>query len=151
MSFVQGDAQSLPFDDNSFDYATIGFGIRNVDSPLAALNEIRRVLKPNGKVAILEFGQPTLPGFSLAYRLYSRYLIPIIGGVLTGNRSAYEYLPKTSATFPAGAKFLQLMAEAKFYGLRFVPLFGGVAYIYLGHSEKVTKSKELLGVVNERV
>ncbi len=151
LSFMQGDAQSLPFSDNSFDYATIGFGIRNVDSPLAALKEIRRVLQPNGKVAILEFGQPTLPGFSLAYRLYSRYLIPIIGGVLTGNRSAYEYLPKTSATFPAGDKFLQLMADAEFKGLRFIPLFGGVAYIYLGHSEKVAKPTEFLGEVNGRV
>lgn len=132
ISFVQGDACSLPFTDGEFSAATIGFGIRNVDLVETCLSEIRRVLKPEGRAVILEFGKPRLPIFSAIYRFYSKHLMPTIGGLLTGNKEAYVYLPETSAAFPDRGEFLELMLKAGFEECRFVSLFGGIAYIYLG-------------------
>jgi demethylmenaquinone methyltransferase/2-methoxy-6-polyprenyl-1,4-benzoquinol methylase len=130
--FMQGDAQRLPFEDGEFDAVTIGFGIRNVDDPSACLAEIRRVLKPSGVAVILEFGQPTLPIFAQCFQLYSKYLMPKIGALLTGNQEAYEYLPETSKSFPRAKAFLDLMEKQNFKNLEMKPLLSGLAYIYLG-------------------
>ena len=131
-SFMLGDAMHIPFADRSFDAVTIAFGIRNLDNPLLGLIEMKRVLKKGGKVAVLEFGQPYVPVFSDVYGMYAKHLMPAIGGALTGNRRAYEYLPKTSAAFPAGASFTKLLAEAGFAEPQFRPLLGGLAYLYRG-------------------
>src|SRR3954464_15411312 len=130
--FSVADALALPFASRSFDIASIGFGIRNVDDPVACLREMARVIRPGGRVVVLEFGQP--PGPSGAQlRLYSRWVMPASGGVLTGNRAAYEYLPRTAAAFPAGDRFLALMDEAGAFGARAShPLFAGTAYVYVG-------------------
>ncbi len=115
-----------------FDACTIGFGIRNVDEPLICLKEMYRTLKKDGVVGVLEFGQPTLPGFKQVYRFYSDYIMPLIGGLLTGDRSAYTYLPETSKKFVAGKQFLDLMQEAGFREVKLYPLFSGLAYCYIG-------------------
>jgi len=130
--FTQADALQLPFPDNSFDVVTIAFGIRNVDQPERCLQEMQRVLRKGGKAIILEFGRPRLPGFSALYRFYSKWLMPFLGGLVTGNRAAYRYLPETASRFPDGNDFLQLLEQAGFMHLEVQPLVSGVALAYLG-------------------
>jgi demethylmenaquinone methyltransferase / 2-methoxy-6-polyprenyl-1,4-benzoquinol methylase len=130
--FEVADALALPYPDRSFDVASIAFGIRNVDDPVRCLREMARVVRPGGRVAVLEFGQPRGP-FGALFRVYSRQVMPMIGGLLTGNRSAYEYLPRTAAAFPAGDRFLSLMDEAGSFAERSAtPLLAGTAYVYVG-------------------
>ena len=130
--FDEGDALALPYLAASFDVATIAFGIRNVDDPVRCLKEMARVVRPGGRVVVLEFGQPSGLWGGL-YRLYSRALMPAVGGLLTGNRAAYAYLPRTAAAFPASERFLALMDEAvAFSARRAVPLSGGIAFVYVG-------------------
>jgi demethylmenaquinone methyltransferase/2-methoxy-6-polyprenyl-1,4-benzoquinol methylase len=132
IDFEVADAMNLPYDDNRFDVSSISFGIRNVDDPLVCLKEMARVVKSGGRVVVLEFGQPS-GIMSWPYRFYSKYIIPTIGGLLTGNKDAYQYLPETSAAFPAEQKFLELMESSdSFISQEYHKLNGGIAYIYVG-------------------
>lgn len=132
VAFEVADAMNLPYEDNRFDIASIAFGIRNVDDPVQALREMGRVVRPGGRVMVLEFGQPK-GLLRLPYRWYSQHVMPAVGGWLSGNREAYTYLPKTSAAFPAGQAFLDLMDEAGVFSqCRATPLTGGIAYVYVG-------------------
>ncbi|WP_338866061.1 bifunctional demethylmenaquinone methyltransferase/2-methoxy-6-polyprenyl-1,4-benzoquinol methylase UbiE [Myxococcus stipitatus] len=132
VDFQVADAMALPFADNSFDVASIGFGIRNVDDPVKCLQEMGRVVKPGGRVVVLEFGQPE-GVFGALFRIYSKTVMPTIGGLLTGNRAAFEYLPRTSAAFPAGERFLSLMDQSGAYSERSAyPLTFGTANVYVG-------------------
>jgi demethylmenaquinone methyltransferase/2-methoxy-6-polyprenyl-1,4-benzoquinol methylase len=132
MEFQVADAMALPFADDSFDVASIAFGIRNVDDPVKCLSEMARVVRPGGRVVVLEFGQPT-GFFGALFRFYSKVVMPRIGGLLTGNRAAYEYLPRTSAAFPAGDRFLALMEQSGGYKERVAhPLTFGTSYVYVG-------------------
>jgi len=132
LRFQQADAMSLPFEADSFDSATVAFGIRNVVDPIVGLAQMARVVRPGGRVMVVEFGQPD--GFFMGplFRFYSRVVMPRIGGLLTGQRAAYEYLPRTSAGFPAGAAFIEGVARpAGLEPLRSVSLTRGIAWIYL--------------------
>lgn len=132
VSFEVADALCLPYEANRFDIASIAFGIRNMGEPLHVLKEMARVVKPGGKVVILEFGQPR-GLLKLPYQFYGRYVIPAIGGWLSGNREAYAYLTQTSARFPAGRIFLELMEKAGVFSAQKAHrLTGGIAYIYEG-------------------
>ena len=132
VDFEVADAMDLPYEDDRFDIASIAFGIRNVDDPILALKEMARVVKPGGRVVVLEFGQPN-GLIKYPYNLYSQFIMPTVGGLLTGNREAYTYLPRTSATFPAGKKFIRLMEEAKCFKDEWSEkLTGGIAYVYVG-------------------
>jgi demethylmenaquinone methyltransferase / 2-methoxy-6-polyprenyl-1,4-benzoquinol methylase len=132
VEFQVADAMDLPFADNSFDVASIAFGIRNVDDPVKCLKEMARVVRPGGRVVVLEFGQPT-GFFGALFRMYSKVIMPTIGGLLTGNRAAYEYLPRTSAAFPAGDRFLSLMDQTGAYKERVAhPMTFGTSYVYVG-------------------
>ena len=132
VEFEVADAMNLPYEDDSFDIASIAFGIRNVDDPSVSLKEMARVVRSGGKVVVLEFGQPRGP-IKYPYQLYSRHIMPAVGGWISGNRDAYTYLPETSAKFPAGEKFLELMNETGSYSSqRAVKLTGGIAYVYVG-------------------
>ena len=132
VKFAVADALALPYPDGGFDVVSIAFGIRNVDDPVRCLREIARVLKPGGSAIVLEFGQPR-GAFGALFRAYSRGVMPVVGGLLTGNRAAYEYLPRTAASFPAGEKFLGLMREAgAFTATEAHPLTFGTAYVYRG-------------------
>ncbi len=132
VEFAVADVLALPYADARFDVASIAFGIRNVDDPLRCLRELARVVKPGGRVVVLEFGQPT-GAFGAMFRLYSRGVMPLVGGLVTGNRAAYQYLPRTAAQFPAGEKFLALMREAGgFQSVSAHPLLFGTAFVYLG-------------------
>lgn len=134
MRFEVGDAMSLRFADNSFDICSISFGIRNVDDPVKALSEMRRVVKPGGRVVVLEFGQPR-GIFGSLYRFYSNTILPIIGGIVSGNREAYSYLNKTAANFPCRDEFIELMRRAGFERATWRGLFGGIAFLYIGEVE----------------
>jgi demethylmenaquinone methyltransferase/2-methoxy-6-polyprenyl-1,4-benzoquinol methylase len=132
VEFQVADALALPFADDSFDVASIAFGIRNVDDPVKCLKEMARVVRPGGRVVVLEFGQPT-GAFGALFRFYSKTVMPAVGGLLTGNRAAYEYLPRTSAAFPSGDRFLALMEQSGAYSERSAhPLTFGTAYVYVG-------------------
>ncbi|MGM0545278.1 MAG: bifunctional demethylmenaquinone methyltransferase/2-methoxy-6-polyprenyl-1,4-benzoquinol methylase UbiE [Bacteroidota bacterium] len=132
VDFEVADAMNLPYDDNEFDISSIAFGIRNVDDPVKALQEMARVVKPGGKVVVLEFGQPK-GLLKYPYELYSQYIMPTLGGWISGNKEAYTYLPRTSAEFPAGNAFIGLMEEAEsFSSQKHTKLTGGIAYIYVG-------------------
>jgi demethylmenaquinone methyltransferase/2-methoxy-6-polyprenyl-1,4-benzoquinol methylase len=132
VQFSVADALALPFKDGHFDAATIAFGIRNVDDPVRCLREMARVVKAGGRVVVLEFGQPH-GAFGALFKLYSRTVMPLVGGLVTGNRAAYEYLPRTAAAFPAGAQFLSLIDEAGSFQSRTArPLTFGTAFIYCG-------------------
>jgi len=100
LKFIEGDALKLPFADASFDGITVGFALRNLSSVEEGLAELRRVLRPRGWLAILEFSQPAVPGIRQLVRFYYWRLLPWIGGLLSGSRSAYEYLPDSIARFP---------------------------------------------------
>lgn len=130
--FLVADAMRLPFDANSFDLVTISFGIRNVDSPALCLADMARVTKPGGKVLVLEFGAPK-GVFGVLYRFYSKWIMPNIGKLIAGARSAYTYLPETAARFPSGDEFIQIMEKCDcFSDSRYKKLSFGIAYIYIG-------------------
>ena len=131
VDFMQGDAMKISSANSVFDFCTIGFGIRNVDDPLTCLKEIKRCLKNGAKLGVLEFGQPTLPGFKQAFRFYSDHIMPIIGGLVTGQKQAYKYLPETSKEFVAGEDFLELMKQAGFRRVKLYPHLWGLAYSYI--------------------
>ncbi len=127
------DVTNLRYPDASFDVASIAFGIRNVNDPLKALNELSRVVRPGGRVMVLEFGQPTLPVFKQAYNFYSKFILPQIGGAITGQPSAYKYLQSSSADFPCRENFIELMKQTgRFEAYSYKSLSGGIAYIYTG-------------------
>ena len=128
--FEVADVTALPFDDDSFDIASIGFGIRNVADPAKGIAEMARVAK---KVVILEFGQPRNRVLASLYRFYCRRFLPGFGGIVTGNRAAYEYLEFSSARFPSGSQFVELMQRsAPFTNIEFEPLTFGVTWLYVG-------------------
>jgi len=110
---------------------SISFGVRNVEDPSAALREMKRVVKSGGRVAVLEFGRPSGLWGSL-FRLYSKTLMPFIGGIISGNQEAYSYLDESAAEFPSGDAFVKLMEEVGFVKLTVRPLMAGVAWIYVG-------------------
>ena len=131
--FEVADVLALPYAGDSFDVASIAFGIRNVDDPARGVRELARVVRPGGRVVVLEFGQPGGALFGPLYRLYSHRILPRLGGWLTGDRTAYEYLDRTSSQFPAGEAFAALMRETRaFSDVRLHTLTGGVAFVYVG-------------------
>jgi demethylmenaquinone methyltransferase/2-methoxy-6-polyprenyl-1,4-benzoquinol methylase len=132
VDFQVADAMALPFAEASFDVASIAFGIRNVDDPVKCLKELARVVRPGGRVVVLEFGQPQ-GLFGALFRFYARRIMPAIGGLLTSNRAAYEYLPRTAAAFPSGEQFVALMDQAGAFQERVAhPLTFGTSYVYVG-------------------
>ena len=131
--FEAADVTALPYADDSFDIASIAFGIRNVGDPARGISELARVVKPGGRVMILEFGQPTNRIVGSLYDWYSHAVLPRIGGMITGEREAYEYLDRSAAAFPSGEKFASLMrASAKFGPVEYRPLTFGIAWLYRG-------------------
>jgi demethylmenaquinone methyltransferase/2-methoxy-6-polyprenyl-1,4-benzoquinol methylase len=111
--WIEGDAMHLPYPDASFDLVTAAFGFRNLTNYAAGLAEIHRVLAPGGRVAILECNQPD--GLSGAlYTLYFRHILPLIGGLISGDRAAYRYLPASVARFPRPPQMFTLMTAAGF-------------------------------------
>jgi demethylmenaquinone methyltransferase/2-methoxy-6-polyprenyl-1,4-benzoquinol methylase len=126
------DAMHLPFRDNSFHLVTIAFGIRNVLDLNKGLGEMNQVLKKGGRLLVLEFSLPSSRWFRKIYLFYFRKILPVIGGIISGDMYAYNYLNQTVETFPYGEEFCNLMLEAGFSKVKFVPLTFGIASIYIG-------------------
>ena len=132
---VRGDAASIPVSTGSCDAATIAFGIRNVAEPQRALIEIARVLRPGARLAILEFGQPRIPGVRTLYAWYFRYLLPLVGRMISKHQSAYSYLPASVGAFPSPAEFAKILAATGFSQVRAVPLTFGIVYLFTAERE----------------
>lgn len=136
LSFIHADASSLPFESESFDAASMAFGIRNIADPLQCLHEIFRVLKPKGRAIILEFSLPESWLIRRIYLFYFRHILPKIGGILSGNNKAYKYLNTSVESFPYGDDFLALMTTCGFSKVQAHPLTFGIATIYVGDRAK---------------
>lgn len=132
LSLLRADATNIPCCDNSFDVVTIAFGIRNVTDVKKSLSEMHRVLNDSGKVLILEFSLPPNILIRKPHLFYLRYLLPAIGGLISGDKEAYQYLNTTIESFPYGNDFLKLLDEAGFKNTKAQPLTFGVATIYEG-------------------
>jgi len=131
VSWVEADAQNLPFEDGTFDVVTASYGVRNLPDLVKGLQEMCRVVSPGGQVGILEFGHPRNRVWRALFSCYSRCVIPLLGGLISGQRGAYEYLPTTAAAFPCGVAFESLLRDAGLLPIKTIPLLGGVAYIYI--------------------
>lgn len=130
--FVEGDALRLPFADETFDAATIAFGLRNLAGVSDGLKELRRILRPGGRLAVLEFSSPVVPGFRALFRFYFARVLPRIGGLVSGERGAYEYLPDSVSRFPDQKRLAALMREAGFENVSYRNLTGGIAALHTG-------------------
>jgi len=127
-----GDAMALPFPDNSFDVYTISFGIRNVTRPQDALNEAFRVLRPGGRLMVLEFSQIPNPAMQWAYDRYSFNLIPLMGQLIANDRDSYQYLVESIRKFPDQDMFLNMVRSAGFENAKYRNLTAGVACLHSG-------------------
>lgn len=134
--FVAADGESLPFSDHSFDAVTIAFGIRNFENPMAGLREFCRVLKPGGRVYILEFAMPRSHIVKWLYKGYFGKILPKIGSWISRHPQAYSYLPDSVEAFPHGENFLQMMQQTEFSELKAIPLSGGIAMLYMGGANR---------------
>lgn len=131
--FEVADVTALPYPNDKFDIASISFGIRNVQDPIKALQEMARVVKPGGNVLVLEFGQVDVPALGKIYSIYSEKVLPWLGGWITGQKKAYEYLQKSSASFPCKENFIEMMRQTgSFDQMDFTAVSAGIAYIYKG-------------------
>lgn len=130
--YVNASAENLPFDAETFDAATICFGIRNFNDRCGSLREIYRVIRKGGYLAILEFAEPENRLFRLLYSLYLKHMLPGIGGLVSNRRSAYRYLAKSIEDFPKYERFCNELSEAGFNEVKYKPLTGGIALLYTG-------------------
>ncbi|WP_353421119.1 demethylmenaquinone methyltransferase [Staphylococcus delphini] len=133
---VQGDAMALPFDDNAFDYVTIGFGLRNIPDYSKALSEMYRVLKPGGMAVCLETSQPTMPVFKQGYRLYFKFVMPIFGKIFAKSKQEYEWLQQSAFDFPDRETLKKMFEDVNFEIVKVRSFTGGVAAMHLAYKPK---------------
>lgn len=129
---VQGDCEELPYGSNTFDRISVGFGVRNFEHLDIGLKEMNRVLKQGGKLVILELSVPSNPFIRWCYKLYFLKILPAIGGRVSGDRSAYEYLPASVLNFPLPEKFIPMMRQAGFSDVIHKSLTLGICRMYIG-------------------
>ena len=128
----KGDAQALPFVNDTFDAAAIAFGIRNVGDLRLGLMEMYRVLKKGGRILVLEFSIPDNTFLRAGHRVYLNWIVPAVGFLLSGNGKAYRYLNQTILSFPYGERFCKILKQMGFTRIHAHPLMGGAATIYVG-------------------
>ena len=132
LEFLYGDSEQLTFPDENFDAVTVAFGVRNFEHLERGLREMCRVLRPGGRVVILEFSTPDRFPMKQLYRFYFKHILPRVGGLVSGDRGAYEYLPASVFAFPQGDRFLDIMRACGFRDVRRRPLTFGIATLYTG-------------------
>ncbi len=132
VTLMHGNAMELPFPDDSFDYVTIGFGLRNVKDYLQVLKEMRRVLKPGGMAVCLETSQPTMPVFRQGFYFYFKFIMPMLGKLLAKSYDEYAWLNKSTENFPGMKELAGLFKEAGFQKVSYKPHTGGVAATHYG-------------------
>jgi demethylmenaquinone methyltransferase / 2-methoxy-6-polyprenyl-1,4-benzoquinol methylase len=133
LRFAQVNAECLPFPDNHFDLITIAFGLRNVTDKDAALRSMYRVLKPGGRLLVLEFSKPVLPGLKSVYDLYSFSALPLMGKLITGDAGSYRYLAESIRMHPDQPTLRGMMEEAGFERCEFYNLSGGIVAVHRGY------------------
>lgn len=131
------DCEALPYEDNTFDRISVGFGVRNFEHLDVGLKEMYRVLKTDGKLVILELSVPSNPMIRWCYKLYFLKILPAIGGFVSGVRGAYQYLPASVLRFPAPEKFIQMMRSAGFDSVEHTPLTLGICRMYVGKKSAI--------------
>jgi len=132
LEFMHGNAMKLPFEDNKFDYATIGFGLRNVPEYMTVLKEMYRVVKPGGLVVCLETSQPTMIGFRQGYYFYFRYIMPLIGKLFAKSYQEYAWLHESAKDFPDKNMLKTMFLNAGFKHVKVKSYTGGVAAMHMG-------------------
>ena len=130
VTLTHGDAMNMPYPDNTFDYVSIGFGLRNVPDYLTVLKEIFRVLKPGGTLTCLETSHPTIPVYTQIYFLYFRYIMPFFGKLFAGSYDEYAWLFESTKNFPNKKELSKLFAKAGFDPIQVISLTGGIAAIH---------------------
>ena len=130
ITMVLGDSEKLPFNDGIFDAITVGFGVRNFEDLDKGLQEIHRVLKPNGVFVVLETSQPQKFPMKQLFKFYSKYVIPTVGGLFSKDKKAYNYLPESAAKFPYGKKFNNILTKNGFNSATDHPVAFGISTIY---------------------
>lgn len=132
IDLIEADSENIPFCDSVFDVAMVAFGVRNFSDPLKGLKEMRRVIRPEGMIMVLEFSKPTGFPFRTVFNFYFRNILPFFGKLFSKDKSAYRYLPNSVMKFPDNEAFLKLLIEAGFSNTCQIKLTGGVASIYTG-------------------
>lgn len=136
VKLVHGNAMELPFPDNTFDYVTIGFGLRNVPDYLQVLREMYRVVKPGGIVVCLETSQPTLVGYRQLFYFYFRYVMPFFGKIFAKSYQEYSWLQESARDFPGMKELANMFEEAGFVNVKYKPYSGGAAACHIGYKSK---------------
>jgi demethylmenaquinone methyltransferase / 2-methoxy-6-polyprenyl-1,4-benzoquinol methylase len=132
IELLNGDSETINFTDNSFDAVTVAFGVRNFQQLEKGLSEIRRVLKPGGKLVVLEFSKPKMPGVKSMYNLYMKVICPNLGKLFSKNRNAYKYLDESIQHFPEGKNFTTILDNLGYINTYCKPLSLGICSIYCG-------------------
>ena len=132
IALFNGDSENLAFEDNKFDAIIVAFGVRNFENLERGLSDMKRVLRPGGKVVILEFSKPNSFPFKQLYNFYLKYILPIVGRLISKDQAAYTYLPESVGNFPDGDKFLNVLQEVGYTDTRCRPLTFGISSIYTG-------------------
>ena len=132
ITLEEGDSENLPFESNSFDAITVAFGVRNFENLEKGLAEMFRVLKPNGKVIILEFSKPTIFPFKQLFNFYFKYILPTIGKLTSKDPKAYKYLYESVQAFPDGKHFVKILDKLGYQSTKSISLSLGICSIYLG-------------------
>jgi demethylmenaquinone methyltransferase/2-methoxy-6-polyprenyl-1,4-benzoquinol methylase len=132
IELILGDSENIPFAQNKFDAVTVAFGVRNFENLKRGLSEILRVLKPGGMVVILEFSKPSSFPFKQIYHFYFTFILPRIGSLISHDKSAYTYLPKSVEAFPDGEDFLRILHDVGFKNTQCSSLTFGISSIYIG-------------------
>lgn len=130
IEMVVGDSENIPFPDNTFDAITVSFGVRNFENLDKGITEILRVLKPGGKFVVLETSNPTKFPFKQGYKLYTNFILPVIGKLFSKDKVAYAYLSETANSFPFGEAFNNILQKNGFKNAKNIPVTFGVASIY---------------------
>ena len=142
IEFLSADGTKLPFDDAYFDAVTIGYGLRNFEDPLAGLREFRRVLRPGGKLVVLEFPPPPQGAFGALFRFYFTKVLPSLGGVVSGRRSAYSYLPESVLAFFTPEALEQMLTEAGFIAVNHRLQTFGVSALHVAERPRDDERRE---------
>ncbi|MEM8528034.1 MAG: bifunctional demethylmenaquinone methyltransferase/2-methoxy-6-polyprenyl-1,4-benzoquinol methylase UbiE [Bacteroidota bacterium] len=137
VELISGDAENLPFEDNTFDAITVAFGVRNFEHLDKGLAEMHRVLKPQGKLVVLEFSKPTLFPFKQLFNFYFSTILPFIGRITSKDPKAYRYLYESVQAFPDGEAFLSRLNAVGYENIKQIPLTFGISSIYLGTKQNI--------------
>lgn len=139
IDMIQGDSENLPFENNKFDAITVAYGVRNFENLEKGLREMKRVLRPNGKLCVIEFSQPKVFPIKQLFGIYFRYILPTIGRLASNDARAYSYLYESVQAFPDGQNFMNIVEKCGFTNVKWYPLTFGICSVYMATAPEETK------------